>query len=205
MASTNLLVNSHYKMPWIVWKKEYSVSIPASMGYVTTSFPHGLPFTPLLVGSWSNKANFQPSYDLTVDVPGGSTCGQVPLVCQVSADATNINIMAINNVDSAPVCYLRLMAFAPPDNQGEVTPVDYNSPFRYNSKYRYQKIFMAGRATKEVAHGLGYIPQARIWAGSLSNANYAEPAGGVFSDQSLYMTESQNLQFYYHIYLDKML
>lgn len=204
MASTNLLVNSHYKMPWIVWKKEYSVSIPASMGYVTTSFPHGLPFTPLLVGSWSNKANFQPSYDLTVDVPGGSTGGQVPLVCQVSADATNINIMAINNVDSAPVCYLRLMAFAPPDYQGEVTPVDYQSPFRYNSKYRYQKIFMAGKTTGELIHNLGYIPQVRIWQSSLSDSTHAVPARCDITTQAL-TTYSSTIPYWYHIYLDRML
>ena len=205
MASTNLLVNSHYKMPWIVWKREYTVSIPASTGCTTVSFPHGLPFTPLLIGSWSNRANFQPSYDLTVDVPGGSTGGQVPLVCQLSADATNVNIMAMNNVDPSPACYLRLMAFAPPDYQGEVTPVDYSSPFRYNSKYRYQKIFMAGRATKEVIHGLGYVPQARVWFSSLSDLNYATPGMADISTQSLSVPDSPNLPFYYHIYLDEML
>lgn len=204
MASANLLVNSHYKMPWIVWKREYTVSIPASTGYISISFPHGLPFTPLLIGSWSNRADFNPSYDVTVTVPGGSTGGQPKYVCQVSADATNVNIMAINNADSNPVCYLRLMAFAPPSYQGEVTPVDYSSSFRYNSKYRYQKIFMAGRTTGPLQHNLGYIPQARIWWGSLSDANYAAPGPCAITAQNL-TTDSSTIPFYYHIYLDKML
>lgn len=204
MASTNLLVNSHYKMPWIVWKREYSVSIPASTGYINTSFPHGLPFTPLLVGSWSNRVDFSPSYDLTVEIPGGPTGGQPKFTCQAYADATNVYITAINNVDSNPACYLRLMAFAPPNYKSEVTPVDYASPFRYNSKYRYQKIFMSGRTTGTLQHGLGYIPQARIWVGSLSDASYAAPARCDITTQNL-VTASSTIPFYYHIYLDKML
>ena len=200
MASTNLLVNTHYKMPWIVWKREYTVSIDASTGYTTVSFPHGLPFTPLLIGSWSNNSNFSPSYDLTVTIPGGPP----KYVCQVSANSTSINITAINNVDSNPRCYLRLMAFAPPDYTGEVTPVDYQSPFRYNSKYRYQKIFMAGKTTGELIHNLGYIPQVRIWQSSLSDSTHAVPARCDITTQAL-TTYSSTIPYWYHIYLDRML
>lgn len=204
MASTDLLVNTHYKMPWIVWKREYTVPIDASTGYATVSFLHGLPFTPLLIGSWSPNASFSPSYDLTVTIPGGPTGGQPKYFCQVAANSTTVNVTAINNVDSSPKCYLRLMAFAPPDYKGEVTPVDYQSPFRYNSKYRYQKIFMAGRTTGELIHNLGYIPQVRLWQSSLSDSTHAVPTRCDITTQSL-TTSSSTIPYWYHVYLDKML
>lgn len=201
--ANNLRVNTHYKMPWIVWKREYSFNVP-HWNYTQTSFNHGLPFTPLLIGQWSDNANFNPAYDLSVDVPGGASGGQAETTCNVSADATKINIIADNNKDYDCTYYLRLMALAPPDYDGEVTPVDYSSAFRYNSKYRYQKLFMAGRTTTaKVVHNLGYLPQARVWLINARN-NTVVPAGAELTSSELITAADSNFPYYYHIYLDGM-
>ncbi len=202
MASTNLLVNTHYPMPWIVWKREYSFQVPGH-DFAVKDFAHGLPFTPLLIGQWSTNPNFSPSYDLTVEVPGGATGGQVASSCLISANATNIRAVGDNsNSDNTETFYLRLMAFAPPNYTGDVNPVDYASPFRYNSRYRYQKLFLSGLASsgETVKHGLGYIPQARVW---MNYDGYVSPYAGIIDTNGLKI--DANTQYYYHIYLDEML
>lgn len=200
--SNNLLVNTHYKLPWIIWKAEYSFSVPSG-DWKRVEFAHNLPFIPLLLGQWSMNPDFAPSYDLGVDTPGGATGGQVPYSCLVSANSTHITAVADNNgSSSAQNFYLRLMAFAPPDYTGEVNPADYTSKFRYNSKYRYQKIYMAGRANANqiLTHNLGYIPQAKLW--SITN-NTVRPAYGIITDTTLKTDSDQ--PYYYHIYKDALL
>lgn len=196
----NLLVDSRYHMPWIVWKREYSITVE-EYGYINDrALAHGLPFVPLLVGQWSTSASFNPSYDLIVTVPGGSTGGQPETVCSTSADASNVYFTLVNNA-GARTFYFRLMAFAPPDYTGEVTPAQYNSPFRFNSHYRYQQIYMAGKSTgAAVSHNLGYLPQAKIWTNS---GGRVSPFGGILTTSTL-KCAADNAPFYYYIYKDRL-
>lgn len=197
MASNNLLVNSHYPMPWIVWKQEYSLSVSAG-GYDYQQLPHGLPFTPLLIGQWSTSRNFDPSYDLEISVPGGSTGGQVETMCSVGASASSIDITLLNNATVARTFYFRLMAFAPPGYTGEVSPVEYSSPFRFNSHFRYQQLLMAGETKGPIAHNLGYLPQARIWT---NYAGHVAPFAGILTTTTL-SCAAEDYNYYYHIYKD---
>lgn len=196
-----LLVDSDYPMPWIIYKKEYSFLVKKQqIDFTQIHFPHGLPFAPLLVGQWSDNPNFNPAYDLSVDIPGGASGGQNETFCSVSSDATNINIIAENNADIDRTFYLRLMGFAPPDYTGEVTPVEYSSPFRYNSKYRYQKLYMAGRSTTAlIPHNLGYLPQAKVW---IISDNTVRTASAEIDTTNLITPATSNYPYYYHIYLD---
>lgn len=200
MARRDLMYDSRYPMPWIVWRQTYSVTVPAYQ-FKTFNFAHGLPFRPLIIGQWSTNSNFSPSYDLSVEVPGGATGGQVPTSMIVSADATNINITADNNMENSRTFYLRLMAFAPPEYKGNVTPVDYTSPFRFNTKYRYQKLYMAGISNAPtINHNLGYLPQAKIW----NIVNDTVSVGTATLTTSSLTSDSATNSFYYHIYLDPM-
>lgn len=199
MAYSSFLVNSHYRIPWIVYKTTYS--FPVSTGdYLTRRIAHNLPFIPLLIGQWSDNANFNPSYDISIDIPGGAIGGQPRTVCQVSADTSNITFTVINNGEDRTF-YFKIMAFAPPDYTGQVTPVDYPSKFRFNSHYRYQSIYMAGRAAgnSTVTHGLGYLPQVRFWA--ISNDGRIQAAPGVITTSTAGLDASE-LGYYYHIYKD---
>lgn len=196
-----LLVNSDYPMPWIVYKREYSFLVKKQqIDFTQVHIPHGLPFTPLLVGQWSDNADFNPAYDLAIDIPEGASGGQNETFCSVSSDSTNINVIAENNANVDRTFYLRLMGFAPPDYTGEVTPVEYTSPFRYNSKYRYQKLYLSGKTTAAtVNHGLGYLPQAKVW---LINNGTVRTAGAEITASALITPATSAYPYYYHIYLD---
>lgn len=199
MARRDLLVDSAYPMPWIIYKKEYSLNV-AQYGEVrNATLAHNLPFTPLIFGQWSDKPNFSPSYDLAVNIPGGSSGGQPETVVNVSANATNIVFLIINNKASSRRFYFRLMAFSPPDYAGEVDLVDYNSKFRFNSHYRYEQLYMAGRSNGiAVQHGLGYLPKAKVWAITTADGSVV-PAHGVLTNTAI-NTAYSNVPFYYHIY-----
>lgn len=193
----NLLVDTHYKLPWIVWKREHAINVPL-YGYDNSKFAHGLPFLPLIVGSWSTSSTFSPSYDLGLTTPNWGGAGQPEHYAAVTADSVNINFDIVNNSTTAQTYYFRLMAFAPPDYNGKITPVNYTWPFRYNSKYRYQKIYMAGKTNGEaVNHNLRYIPQVRVWP--LAN-------GAIIPNVTSSVTTTQLIagSCYYHIYKDKM-
>lgn len=192
-----LLLNTHYKMPWIIWSRSYSIQVPSG-GYIADqTLSHGLPFIPLLFGQWSTSAGFNPSYDLGVTIPGGSTGGQPETMCSVNASASAVHFTIINNATISRTFYFRLMAFAPPGYIGDVTPVAYNSPFRFNSHYRYQQIYMQGQTGSTVTHGLGYLPQAKIWAIS---GDRVLPSMGILTTTSL--SSATGGQYYYHIYKD---
>lgn len=192
-----LLVNTHYKLPWIVWSRTYSITVPSG-GYISDqTLAHGLPFTPLIFGQWSTNSNFNPSYDLGITIPGGSTGGQPETMCLVSADASAIHFDLINNALTTRTFYFKLMGFAPPNYTGQVNPVDYSSPFRFNSHYRYQQLYMHGQSSGTVNHNLGYLPQAKIWGIS---ANRVIPSIGILTTTTLKSAASGS--YYYHVYKD---
>lgn len=204
MASNSFLVNSHYQIPWIVWKSTYSLSVPANTRRRTT-LEHGLPFTPLLIGQWSDNPNFAPAYDLALSNTQRIQSSYYELFVFVEADSETVYFDVFNNTTSAKTVNFRLMAFAPPDYDGEVTPVEYSSKFRYNSHYRYQQLFKAGNSTTaDVFHGLNYIPQAKMWV--VLDGRAAPDATGTLTTDILHNDNMDySDSFYYHIYKDKML
>lgn len=196
----NMLVNTHYPLPWIVWKKEHSITVNQYGFEADATLAHGLPFTPLLLGQWSTNANFSPSYDLSVGIPGGSTGGQPETYCGISADNTDVHFTIVNN-SSRRTFYFRLMAFAPPDYTGEVTPVEYSSKFRFNSHYRYQQLYLSGYSNGgTVTHNLGYLPQAKLWT---SQGGRVAPFGGILTTSALKCMQ-ENVGYYYHVYKDAL-
>lgn len=195
----NMLVNTHYPLPWIIWKRAHTITVSANSEIYDATIAHGLPFAPLLIGQWSTDANFSPSYDLSVTIPGGSTGGQPETFCQASADSSNVHFTIINN-SSRRTFYFRLMAFAPPNYTGEVSPVDYSSPFRFNSHYRYQQLYLQGSSSGIVAHNFGYLPQAKVWT---NQAGRVAPFSGILTNTTL-ACAAENTPYYYHIYKDAL-
>lgn len=195
-----LLYNSHYPVPWIIWKRAYSVSVAGNGAMITQSITHGLPFMPLLIGQWSTNPNFSPSYDISVTIPGGGSGGQPETYVGVSATATTVDFQILNNSTSSRTYYFRLMAFAPPNYANDVTPVEYSSPFRFNSKYRYQQLYLSGSASAgaTITHGLGYLPQAKVWA--ISSVRVM-PSPGILTT-NLLRCAADSSDYYYHIYKD---
>lgn len=197
----NLLVDSHYHMPWIIWKATVQYTL-SSGDFGIYQINHNLPFTPLIFGSWSTSSNFLPSYDLTDSLPGWSGSGQPPLTMLASAGTSTVAFNLTNNQATSTTFYIRVMGFAPPGYTGEVTPVDYvDADFAYNSQYRYQKIIASGLATGSVAHNLGYLPQAMVW--TTSSGSVTPSSDGILTTTTLSLPDSSQ-QFYYYIYGDRI-
>lgn len=202
--AAQLTVNSHYKIPWIVWKRELTVALSGGLDYTTMTIEHGLPFIPLLIGQWSLNSNFYPSYDLAIETPGYTGAGQPPVALLAAATPTLVRLTLDNRLTDR--VYVRLMAYAPPGYTGEVIPVEYSSPFRFNSHYRYPKIVASGKGSPNqiINHNLGYIPQAQIWDSSVVNGvETVMPAPGILTTSTLKSTTSAS--FYYYIFGDKLL
>lgn len=193
-----LLVNTHYKLPWIIYARTYSITVESGGFISDQALPHGLGFIPLIFGQWSTSASFNPSYDLGITIPGGSTGGQPETMVSVSADNSALHFTIINNAATARTFYFKLMAFAPPNYRGGVSPVSYSSPFSFNSHYRYQQIYMQGQSSGTVNHNLGYLPQARLWGIS---GERAVPTMGILTTSTLRSAATGG--YYYHIYKDR--
>ena len=161
---------SDYPMPHIVYKQSVEFVVSGSAGFLDTSISHGLPFTPLLIGQWSTNPNFSPSYDINIEVPN-FTASQPVIALKCGADTSKIYISMTNNTGSNQTFYFRLLAFMPPDYTGDISNIyDDSTNFKFSSEFNYQKIFMADKLTvanATIAHGLGYIPQARVWDTSI--------------------------------------
>lgn len=206
-----LLVDSRYKIPWIIWARSFSLTLQPNHITEIQSVAHGLSFTPLLVGYWSTNSSFTSAFDITSPTPHAVS----GIECRVGADASYLRILLsnFNSSSSSMTFYLRLAAFAPIGYTGQVTPISYpNSKFTFNSNYLYQKIYMSGSTTANmtVTHNLGYIPQAKVWtSGTISSgsATYSivSPDNARLTTTTLSFNQTASLAgatAYYHIYKD---
>lgn len=98
----NLLLAAETIPDKVVYRKSvtYSVPVATTIGdYHEYTFAHGLPFIPLIIGSYSDD-NFATSYDLGVGPYGTLTAfgyDGFTLIAHAYADATNITIRIISH------------------------------------------------------------------------------------------------------------
>ena len=218
MDARNFLYSSDYEMPALVW--EYSGSINDIAAYNTKSvtIAHKLPFTPLLIGVWSDNANFNPSYDIANFIGQGSLYGDLQLN-QCGADSTNVVVEGYNATANSKNLYFRLLAFAPPDYDGETPNIYDTTNFMFSTDYNYPKIVKSGVVScaegewKLIEHGLGYVPQAKTWgpdAYGRITPLYRMESPDWISGTSGPLIDTTNLgikahyagSYYYHIYGD---
>ena len=169
MDARNFLFSSDYPMPVLVWQYEdfWNVGEYATR---TVKVAHRLPFKPLLVGQWSTKTNFAPCQDIatTTWMTNFDPVNGVSISAFVSADATNL-ILDMQNFDTATRYNFRLWAYAPPDYAGEYPNIYDNTNFQLSTDFNYPKIVKQGKvqisygSSATIDHGLGYIPQCKIW------------------------------------------
>lgn len=163
------LADSRYKNPYIVYRNTLDWQVGPD-GAIYKKIEHGLPFIPLLIGQWSLRPDFSPSYDLGVNFIG--FYGPRPeFFVEIGADERFIHFSITNNTQSTLRFYFRLMSFENPDYYGEISRVHFDpSLWRFHSKYNLMKIFARGRVNGgEVRHGLGYIPQVKVWQSGIIN------------------------------------
>lgn len=159
------LVNTDYPMDMCIKTFDDSISIPSGGG--SASFQHGLPFTPLVGGLWSQNSTFTPAHDFS---NGFAILPDSSIPAEVLISATPDNIVIESNQGGA--IYYKLYCFAPPDFTGQISDfyqVESSSNFRLNSDSNYLKQYIFAKQMLEpsqtvaVNHNLGYIPVVDAW------------------------------------------
>lgn len=224
------LFDSDYPMPYLTYFGTTTQTVGGMEYYKTAQIAHNLPFTPLLIGQWSTSADFSISYDLAMSIPQ-FLGGQPSIASIVGADSSSIWFDLTNNTGSDVTFYYRLAAFSPPSYSGMVDAVDGAGNYKFNSDFNYLKIYRQGMTSVSsstvatIAHDLGYVPQSRIWNEqnlylgganrtilspmSSSRSSYGL-LGGMVNDNSLILGANDSMgtvttiNFYYHIYADKI-
>lgn len=167
------IYNSDYPEVYIakVFEKDFLVTADEYGGNGELHFNHGLPFTPLMRGVWSDESHFSWSNDLSVmsKIRFGNM-PEVALTC--SADNQQIHLIGTNN--TYPFrnfrIYVKIICLVPPDYNGSLEAFDVAGKFKFNSDKKYNKLLESGilpAAGGVVSHNLGYIPI--VWAFSGAN------------------------------------
>lgn len=129
----------------------------------TKRVPHGLPFTPLVLGLWSFNKDYSGNvYDTGVSLaPRGSQYYGV----NVWVEGGNICLFA--QFDGATTtAYVDVIAFAPSTWSGKISNIAaIKNKVPYYSGRNYLKLVKSGVivGSGTVRHGLGYVPQALLW------------------------------------------
>lgn len=229
----NFLFASDYPVDMVIYKHAESRTLATAGsigGSVTFTVPHGLPITPLCIGSYSDD-NFVTSYSFgSFPYFYNPTYSQFTqrIAAVVESDATNIYIRAINH-DAAREFKFRVVGLAPPEiPTNTVIPATNDAdPFLLNTDYNYMKIAEQGKIahtddgsfgfqTEIVIHGLGYIPTALVFSeyqGRTRLAGAENAIGSAGIDTFVYLNETSlvietdpftatTTNFYYKVYLD---
>jgi len=216
----NMLLTSDYPLDKVIYLVEGSTAV-SGFGFVDIDTPHGLPFTPLPMGSWSTDSTWDVSYELN---SGPLTAGSLTYETSVSANSTNVRFSANNNTGSSVTLYYRIYALAP--NSADDLDVSFTSnqdtSFILNTDLNYTKLFESSDFTepstggapvlRSFFHGLGYAPQVLLWKEVSSQVTPQNGTDVDFGDVVVEITStSLNVTFttfsstkiYYRIYLDE--
>lgn len=185
------IYSSDSKMPTFVWKVEGNVvNSEGSWLGGCKKFKHNLPFTPMLMGVWSNSSDFRPSSN----IGEGSYIQSSGSGFIAFADSTYVYVKGIVTNDTPQTFYYRLYSYTPPDYDGDMTPLTDISTFHFDTDYNYLQIAKEGKIVPngvkyhEVEHNLGYIPLYKIWR--TVNVDFWEQGQGVVSKRGLCPTVS---------------
>lgn len=161
----NFLLTSDYPIDKVVYIESGSFTATASSQTIHNT-AHGLPFTPLLDGTWSTGSGFTLSYDMGTG-PISTTPGLLFNVeSDVSASSTNATITVGNATGSNVTVFYRIYGFEPTTANADAPhTVDSADSFYLNTDFNYTKLFDSGVVTTStvVSHNLGYKPQVSMW------------------------------------------
>lgn len=217
----NMLLSTDYPLDKIIYLKSGSTDAPTPTT-VDVNFAHELPFTPLLVGTWSYDPTFATSYMAGFQpyAPAASTS------VTVQSNAVNTRIVIGNNTGSPKTIYWRIYGYMPSDvDQDVVATAIAADNFTFNTDFNYTKLFASGLAditssTQTITHDLGYRPQVEVWfelatiAGQYEREYLGIANPGDTFYNAVYVTNTtvqfrkgtgggQSNKYYYRIYLDE--
>lgn len=184
MAAQNFQVNSDFPFDMVIY-------LPPVVSFVNdgSSIPilvaHGLPFTPLVDGSWDLTPTFDTNYDYfsgTIPSPAPNF-SPFAVSVNIAADETNIILTPFNITGSDVTCYCRVFGFEPSDSNADLLPTAAaGTNFILNSDNNYTKLYKSGLMNSPansgsfpVSHDLGRKPQVRAW---VTNFGQTQPIQG---------------------------
>lgn len=158
----NFSYSSDYPMPIVTYRNEFTVSAPAGDPMVLVKIEHGLPYIPLTIGKWSSTEDFTEAQDLSSDQDIDGTS------LELYADETYFYFLFFKEPSVSVTRHVRVIAFAPPDYNGDIEPINNDSRFRFDSDNDYLGVYAQGVLDQStggvVEHNLGYAPQCKSWA-----------------------------------------
>lgn len=182
MAQADLLIDSDNPVDKVIYLKSVSFDAPdhtASPSFVYT-IAHGLPFVPLVSGSWSTTSDFSVNYDYftgTLGTHSSLVAGYFYTTeIRIYADRTNIYIVPINVLGSTLTIYARVFGFEPSDSLATLSSTSsIADSFIINSDLNYPKLLKEGvissvaiSSTYTVSHTAGTFPQVMVWIDDIS-------------------------------------
>lgn len=227
------IVTSDYPIDKVVYKDAFAGAVPQAFSMsdaVLFTFPHGLPFKPLCIGTYSED-NFKTSYEFgNSPYYFNATFGQYGqrIGAVVESDATNVYVHAIS-FDAARTLYFRVVGLLPSNYSvgASVNSTERANGLLFNSDDNYLKIYLQGvidindsgafgLTNYPVTHNLGYIPNALFfteWGGVVRNLGSENFIGVSGIDAFAWLTTTDavmsvdpyfagNLKLHYKVYLD---
>lgn len=227
--ANKMLVSTDYPLDKVVVGGTSSFTVPGNTVGVGTS-PHGLPFIPLMMGSYSMTPDYAVLYGINSAPPSSSPALRLyDFVANINADGTNVIFKGENYTANPLTFYVRYYGMESSVDNGDTyrtrSTVD---PLQLSTDYNYTKLYKAGYVdypssgsftskTDTIQHGLGRVPQVLSWG---EDTGQAYPLiihdGGEFQSlpiavsvdaDNLYITValtagSPATRVHYRIYLD---
>lgn len=207
-----MLLSSDYPMDKVAYIKEGSLLI--KNGDIQLPVAHGLPFAPLLLGSWSFTPDFETAYEFGSFAFANRELSQV----STTTNSTNILFGSLFPDESARMIYYSIFGYAPSDYTGKILIPPQRKGLKFDSRKNYLKLFDADVVNLSstpilVPHNLGYEPTVIVWLegnGGIEKhtVDGSDPASNVsnVSTTSLSLRDSSGIGSYtkahYRIYLD---
>ena len=138
---TNFIANSDYPYDQIVYFKEYELTCDSSNSQ-TVTIAHGLGFTPLCFGIWSDTDTFTASHSLVKTFTNNTD-----FMIWVESDDTNIYICKYDyrHAHANQKRYIKIYAFAPISWTGDCEPTATTSDYLlFNTDLGYSQLIAAG-------------------------------------------------------------
>lgn len=216
-AAKQMLLSSDYPLDKVIYMHSGSRTLPAH-DFADINISHGLPFTPLMAGSWTTSSNWDVSYEIN---SGPRANGNIIVNTGLSSDSSQVTLSLSNTQPSSQTVYYRLYGLEPSTSSATVAPTVgiAANQFVMNTDYNYSKLFMSGTVSRgssgtvSVTHGLGYRPQVDTWydqGGVNRRVNGRSASATVYVEvtttQVIYtvtLFSPQTITMHFRIYLDE--
>ena len=210
----NFLFHSDYPIDKILFTTQGSVTLQGESKEV--KIPHNLPYTPLILGSWSFDQNFENTYEFGWSILLDPNISQV--AC--SADSNDL-IFTTSDVHAGKTIFYKIFGFPPTTYtgdflsfSGDLMGFNFNSDLNYLKMIKEGSVSVANNSQVVISHNLGYKPFIFVWqniAGRISrfNSSPIKFEGVNITDSSVIfknpfeVNSGKDITYYYRIYIDE--